>query len=211
MNKIVKNWYYIAAYIAGLFALVIALGDWNFTQKMLLTGMVFIQFHFYEEFGFPGGFAWVGLKIERGKVDDDPKKWPLNNASAFGGNEWFAVVVYLLPLFLPQVRFLTLAVFVFAFLELLGHLLIFNIGIKSWYNPGLLTTAFGLVPVSIFYFSKTLGTGLYTWLDLGIAIVWIASNYWFAFLSPICKALNKKTEYAFSEEEVSRSARYIKK
>ena len=60
-NRIIKNWYLISAYIVGLFALMLALGEWNLTQKMLLGSMIFIQFHFFEEFAFPGGFPWVGV------------------------------------------------------------------------------------------------------------------------------------------------------
>lgn len=207
---IIKNWYLISAYIAGFFGLALALGDWSFTQKILLGSMIFIQLHFFEEFAFPGGFPWVGMKVEMRMVEDDPKKWPLNNLSAFWGNQWFAVAVYLLPLFIPQVRFLTLAVMVFAFAEILMHLVIFNIALKKWYNPGMFTAVFGLVPLSMAYLFKTLGTGLYTWLDLGIAIVWIGFNYWMAFRSPIYQALGKKSNYAFSAEEVNRASRYMK-
>lgn len=209
-NWILKNWYLISVYIASFIALILALGDWNFTQKMLLGSMIFIQLHFFEEFEFPGGFPWVGMKVEMKIVEDDPQKWPLNNASAFWGNQWFAVTVYLLPLFLPQVHFLTLAVMIFAFTELLGHLIIFNIALKTWYNPGTFTAVFGLVPLSVVYLFKTLGTGLYSWLDLVIAIVWIGFNYWVAFRSPIYQTLGKKSEYAFSTEEVNRASKYMK-
>lgn len=209
-NRIIKNWYLISVYIASLFALALVLGDWNYTQKTLLGSMIFIQLHFFEEFGFPGGFPWLGMKVEMKMLEDDPKKWPLNNASAFWGNQWFAVAVYLLPLFLPQVKFLTLAVIIFGLIELIGHLIVFNVAIKSWYNPGSFTSLFGLAPISIVYFSKILSTGLYSWLDLVIAIIWIVFNYFIAFRSPIYNALGKKSQYAFSDDEVNR-ARYMKK
>jgi hypothetical protein len=209
-NWILKNWYLIAVYIASLFVLILVLGSWNFTQKILLAGMIFIQLHFFEEFAFPGGFPWVGMKVEMKMVDDDPKKWSLNNASAFWGNQWFAAAVYLLPLFLPQVHFLTLAAIIFAFAEFLVHFVFFNLSLKTWYNPGLFTAAFGLVPLSIVYLSKTLGIGIYSWFDLVIALVWAGFNYWMAFRSPIYQTLGRKSEYAFSDEEVNRAAKYMK-
>lgn len=141
---------------------------------------------------------------------DDPRKWPLNNASAFWGNQWFAVAVYLLPLFLPQVKFLTLAVMIFGLIELIGHLIVFNVAIKTWYNPGVFTSLLGLAPLSIVYFSKTLGTVLYSWLDLIIAFIWIVFNYWMAFRSPIYNYLGRKSEYAFSNEEVNCASKYMK-
>lgn len=66
----------------------------------------------------------------------------------------------------------------------------------------------GLAPLSIVYFSKTLGTGLYSWFDLVVAIIWIVFNYFMAFRSPIYNALDKKSQYAFSDDEVDR-ARYM--
>ncbi|WP_283205875.1 HXXEE domain-containing protein, partial [Streptococcus agalactiae] len=38
-----------------------------------------------------------------------------------------------------------------AFAELAMHLFFFNLSLKKWYNPGLLTTLVGLVPVSVYY------------------------------------------------------------
>jgi hypothetical protein len=210
-TSIIKNWYKLAVYIASLFAVALAVGEWNFTQMILLGAMIFIQLHFFEEFGFPGGFPWVGMKVEMRMVENDPKKWPLNNASAFWGNQWFAGAVYLSAFLLPQLRFLTLAVIMFAFLELLGHLFIFNIALKDWYNPGLFTALFGLAPLSIMYLTKVDIAATYSWLDAGIAFAWIVFNYWLAFRSPIYKALGRKAEYAFSVEEVDRASRYIKK
>lgn len=209
-NWIIKNWYLLSVYVASSFALILALGNWNFTQKILLCSIIFIQLHFFEEFACPGGFPWIGMKIELKMTENDPKKWPLNNASAFWGNQWFAVLVYLLPLFLPQIKFLTLAAIIFAFAELLMHLVYFNIALKTWHNPGIFTVVFGLVPLSVAYLYSIWGTGLYSWLDLVIAFIWIVINYLIAFQSPIYKYLGKKTEYSFSEEEVNRAAKYMK-
>jgi len=210
MSKYIKNWYYIAVYVAGIFALIVAIGDWNLREKTLLAGLIFIFLHFYEEFGYPGGFPWIGMKIELNIKDNNPKNWPLNQVSSMFGNVWFAVFVYLLPLFLPDVRFLTLAAVIFAFPEVLGHGIIFNIKLKTWYNPGLFSSIFGLLPVSIVYLSSALH--LYTWIDLVLALIWIVLNYWVAFLSPIFKRLGAMSDkYAFTEEEVNRAEKYMKK
>lgn len=211
-DKIIKNWYYISVYIAGFLALTLALGDWPIREKMLLGGAVFIFLHFFEEFGFPGGFPYVGVRVELGLKDLDTRKWPLNQVNAFFGNYCFAVLVYLLPLFLPQVSFLTLATALFAFAEVILHLLVFNIGLKTWYNPGLVTAVFGLLPVSLCYFQQVWGQGLYSWVDVVLAVLWLAFNYWLVFRSPIYKKLGKMSDrWAFTEEEVNRAARYMKK
>lgn len=210
MNKFIKNWYYVSVYIAAAFALILALGNWDLRQKMLLGSTFFIFLHFFEEFAFPGGFPYVGVKVELGIKDMDTSKWPLNQVNALFGNFCFAVLVYILPLFLSNVRFLTLAAAIFAFAEVLMHLVVFNIALKKWYNPGLLTAVFGLLPISLFYFSQVWSQHLYSGKDLILALVWIVFNYWLTFRSPIYKDLGKMSDrYGFTEEEVNRGKRYM--
>lgn len=209
-REFLSSWYWIAVYIAAAFVLILILGDWDVREKMLLGSSFFIFLHFFEEFGFPGGFPYIGMKVELRISDMDPRNWPLNQVNALFGNFCFAILVYLLPLFLPDVRFLTLAAAIFAFAEVLMHLIVFNIALKTWYNPGLLTAVFGLLPISLFYFSKIWGQHLYHWEDAALAILWIAFNYWLAFRSPIYKKLGKMSDrYAFTEMEVKRAERYI--
>ncbi|HGC9185026.1 TPA: HXXEE domain-containing protein [Streptococcus agalactiae] len=43
------------------------------------------------------------------------------------------------------------------------HLFFFNLSLKKWYNPGLLTTLVGLVPVSVYYLAHD--WKLYSGLD----------------------------------------------
>ena len=211
-NKFIENWYSISVYIAGALALILCLGSFGIREKMLLTSSIFIFMHFFEEFGFPGGFPWIGMRIELGIKNSDTSKWPLNQVNAMFGNFCFAVLVYLLPLFLPEVKFLTSAAAVFAFAEVLMHLIFFNIKLKTLYNPGLLTAVFGLLPVSVWYLNQTLGRGIFGWLDWVLAFAWIAFNYWLAFRSPIYKKLgNLSDKYGFATEDIKKSETYMKK
>ena len=205
----IKQWYNISVYVAGFLGLVLALGDWTFESKIILASTIFIFLQFFEEFAWPGGFAPMAMKVELKLDSSDPKEWPLNNLSAWYGNWWFALSVYFLALFLPDIHFLTLAVVLFSFAELLMHGLFFPIALKKIYNPGLLTTLIGLVPLSIAFF---VGTDLsFSWLDYLLALGWIGLNYWLAFQSPIYKTLGKSSDrYAFSEEEVARGEKYLK-
>jgi hypothetical protein len=211
MKKIISHWYELAIYIAAGVAMLIGLGNWSFEQRILLLSLCILHVHFFEEFGFPGGFVWGGLKVEQGQVDPDVAKWPLNTLSAWWGNEWFALSVYTLPLFLPHVHWLVLSAVIFAFAEVLMHVAIFNIGLHSWYNPGLVSALFGLMPISIWYLSRTLPQGQFSWLDSLLAVLWIAVNYWMAFKSPICKALTAKTDYRLSQHEVMKAKVYMQR
>lgn len=211
MKKFIMRWYDYMPYVAGLYAILLGFLDWNFEQRVLLMGLIIIHLHFFEEFGLPGGFAWGGIKVEMGKPDQDVAKWPLNQLSSIFGNLWFAFSVYLLPLFFPGYHWLVLAAVIFAFAELLIHLVVFNIGLKSWYNAGLFTAVLGLTPVSLVYLVQVLPRGQYNWLDLLVAIAWIAFNYWVSFRSPIWKVFNGHEEYRFTKNDVQKSASYMKK
>lgn len=211
MEYVVRHWYEFAVYIAGIFAVVLGLGYWNFQQKVLLLGLILIHLHFFEEFGLPGGFAWGGLKVEQGNVNNDISQWPLNQLCSWWGNEWFALAVYLLPLFTSHWHWTVLAAVIFAYVETLMHAVVFNIGLKSWYNPGTFTAVCGLAVVSTWYLIKIIPTGLFKWWDLIIAIIWIGFNYWMAFKSPICKKLNANKKYTFSKKDVMKATPYMKK
>lgn len=209
MKRIINHWYDLAVYISAGITILLAIGSWSFEQKVLLLSLSLLHIHFFEEFGFPGGFLWGGLKVENGQVDPNVGKWQLNMLSAWWGNEWFAFAVYTLPLFLPQWHWLVLAAVIFAFAEVLMHAVVFNYGLRSWYNPGLISAILGLMPVSIWYLARTLPTHHFNWLDLLLAVIWIASNYWMAFKSPICKFLTAKSDYRLNKREILKAKSYM--
>jgi hypothetical protein len=81
--------------------------------------------------------------------------------------------------FFPQVKFLTLAAALFAYVEVFAHLILFNISMKSFYKAGLLTALFGLMPISLHYFF-TVGFP-FSGLDVVLAIIWIVPHYYIGF------------------------------
>lgn len=209
-HSFLYNWYYISVWVAGLLAVILTVGGWNNREKLLLGSAAVLFLHFFEEFGFPGGFAPVGMKVELHITDKDARLWPLNQLNSMIGNWLFAVLVYLLPIFLPDVKFMTLAAAVFGFAEVLMHAVIFNAALKKWYNPGLVTAVFGLLPISIWYLSTIWGQRLYSMGDIALAIIWIAFNYWLVFRSPLYKRLGAMSDrYAFTPEEVARGDRFV--
>lgn len=204
MEKIIRNWYNISVYIGLVFVLILGLGDWSQLNTTILILIILLNFHFFEEFGFPGGFPWGGLKVEKRFVNSNVSKWPINQLNCMWGNNWFVVVVYIPTLFLNNVSWLVLAVLIFSYIEFFMHLLGFNIGLKSWYNPGLLTAIFMAI-VSTWYFSSIDITAAFSLLDLLIAFVWIGFNFWMAFLGPVPTKLNENKKYTFSKEDLLKS------
>ena len=200
MKKFVNNWYNISVYLAGVTALLALLLPVGMVQKLLLASVSFLFLHFFEEFGWPGGFPYMGVKILLGSDERDPGKWNCNNLSSMFGNWFFLLMVYLLPVFLPGVRFLTVGAFIFNFAELLMHLLLFNVRLKTWYNAGLITAVFGLAPISFYYFFVLFRPADFFWYDYALAAGYFVVFFFFCFRSPLYWSLGKKAGYEFTEQ-----------
>ena len=116
MKKFVNNWQNISV----LFALIAAIAAFvvdDLVTKLLLASIAVLFLHFFEEFGFPGGFPWMGVKVLLGSREKDSTKWNCNNLNSMFGNRGFLVLVYFLPLVLPDVHFLLLEAMIFSLLE----------------------------------------------------------------------------------------------
>lgn len=198
MKKFINNWHIISVCLAVVTALLTVLGSWDFTQKIILALMVCLFLHFYEEFGFPGGFPYMGVKVLLGKNEPDPQKWGANNLNSIFGNWSFLVLAYVLPLALPNARILTLTAILGAFLECFMHLLLFNVRLKTLYNPGFVTAVFGMTPIAIYYFVHMAGQINYLWYEYALAFIWFVIVFVFCFRSPLYWKLGKKDGYPFT-------------
>ena len=114
------------------------------------------------------------------------------------GNRGFLVLVYVLPLVLPDVRFLLLAAMIFSLPELVMHLILFNVKQRTLYNPGLVTGAFMLAPISIYCFANVFDASFYVWSDYFFAVAWCVVVFWFAFRSPLYWHLGSLKGYKLS-------------
>lgn len=200
MKKIVNNWYIISVYLAGFTALAAAFLTNDPMQKVLLASATMLLLHFYEEFGVPGGFPLMGVRIMLGKDEPDKTKWDCNNLNCMFGNWLALVMIYLLPLILPGVKFLFLSALFLSCAELVMHLILFNVKQKSLYNPGLITGVLGLAPVAIHYIIKYLDTSVYVWHDYVLAFIYFAVVFWFCYRSPLYWNLGRKEGYTLTDQ-----------
>ncbi len=198
MKSFVNHWAPVSLALGVIVALVAALGPWGLTQRVLLGLIACLFLHFFEEFWWPGGFPYVGVKVMLGKDEPDPAKWNTNNLASLFGNWSIRLLIYVAALLLPQVRFLTLSAVLFSFLELFQHLIVFNVRLKRFYNPGLVTAVFGMVPIAIFYLLNSPDMALYAWYDYVIALVWAVVVFLFCFRSPLYWNLGKKDGFPFT-------------
>ena len=197
MKKFVNNWQNISVIFALISAIAAFVVD-DIITKLLLASIAVLFLHFFEEFGFPGGFPWMGVKVLLGSREKDSTKWNCNNLNSMFGNWGFLLLVYVLPLVLPDVHFLLLAAMIFSLPELVMHLILFNVKQRTLYNPGLITGAFMLAPIAIYYFANVFDKSFYVWSDYIFAIAWCVVVFWFAFRSPLYWWLGSLKGYKLS-------------
>lgn len=171
----------------------------DITSRLLWASISILFLHFYEEFGAPGGFPYMGMKVLMGSSETDKTKWSCNNLSSMFGNWGFLFLLYVVPLLLPDVRFLTLSAMLFLFAEVIMHLLLFPVRMKEFYNPGQITGVLGLGIIGIYYFTIVFEPQMYLWYDYVLAIAWFVGVFWFSFRSPLYWGLGTKPGYGLTD------------
>ena len=198
IRKIINNWYNVSVLLALMSALVAIFVADDIVQRVLWASIAILFLHFFEEFGFPGGFPLMGVRILLGSHEMNSEKWDCNNLNSMFGNWSFLLLIYVLPLILSDVRFLTLAAMIFSILELIMHLVLFNVKQKTIYNPGAVTAIFGLAPIAIYYFAEVFDRNFFVWSDYVAAVAWSAVVFWFSFRSPLYWHLGRMRGYKLS-------------
>ncbi len=140
----------------------------------------------------------MGMKVLMGSSEMDSSKWNCNNLSSMFGNWGFLLMVYVLPLCLPGVRFLTLAAMMFLFAEVLMHWLAFPVRLKAFYNAGMATAVGCGVIACCYFFGGVFESASLHWYDYVLAIVWFIVNFVFFFRSKLYWNLGKKPGYALT-------------
>ena len=199
MKKFVNNWQNISVLFALIATIAAFIVD-DLVTKLLLASIAVLFLHFFEEFGFPGGFPWMGVKVLLGSREKDSTKWNCNNLNSMFGNWGFLVLVYVLPLVLPDMHFLLLAAMIFSLMELVMHLILFNVKQRTLYNPGLVTGVFMLAPLSIYYFANIYDAGFFVWSDYILAPLWCVVVFLFSFRSPLYWWLGSLKGYKLSAQ-----------
>ncbi|MBQ3727680.1 MAG: HXXEE domain-containing protein [Selenomonadaceae bacterium] len=200
MKRLINSWHNVSLVLAVVTALIAIFFAEDLVQKLLPASIVILFLHFFEEFGFPGGFPWMGMKVLMGSKEMNSTKWNCNNLNSMFGNWSFLLLVYAAALVLPDVHFLLLAAMIFSLLELVMHLILFNVKQRTIYNPGLVTGVFGLAPISIYYFVNVFDKNFYVWSDYILAPLWCVVVFWFSFRSPLYWGLGKLKGYKLTAQ-----------
>lgn len=198
MKALVNNWHNVSLGLAAVCAAALLLVPLEAAQKCVLAAICVLFLHFFEEFGFPGGFPLVGMKVMMGSSEMDKTKWRCNNLSSMFGNWGFLLLVYVAALALPGVKFLTLSAMIFLFAEVFMHFVAFPVRLRWAYNPGMVSTV-GLGAIGMYYFAAVFDASLYAWHEYVVAVVWFVAVFAFCFRSKLYWNLGDKPGFVLSD------------
>ena len=165
-----RHWHDIGlatALVAGAYLLL----DWenlDVLRRLLILNFIVVLLHQFEEYSWPGGFPAVANLVFLPLAGMSRYFKPLNQLSSAVANVTFAYAFYLLPIFFPRTIWLGLAtIIVGAVLQVIGHGIVVNYQLRSFYSPGVATAVFGWLPIGIvyvYYIQKTHLVSGWDWL-----------------------------------------------
>lgn len=156
MNSIRKHWFDLGVWIALM--TIIHLYR-NYEELNTIELVMYIQFivlliHQFEEYRYPGFFP--GMLNKHIFKSEFPDRYPLNTQSALLINVIGGWGLYFMAAMLNTERLLLcLITVVISLLNALAHLIFLNIKIKRIYNPGVLSSTLGFIPICCYFFYWT--------------------------------------------------------
>lgn len=110
-----------------------------------------------------------------------------------GGGPWNVIAG------IPGVRFLMIAAVILSLGEIIMHLFLFNVRLKTIYNPGLITGLFGIGTIVIIYLVISFNPSLYMWYDYLIGLIYFAFVFWLCFRSPMYWSIGRIKGYPLTD------------
>ncbi|MGN0406532.1 MAG: HXXEE domain-containing protein [Bariatricus sp.] len=205
MNFLRNNWYRAGLiFFAALSFFMIFWGCelLSDVQKILMASLMALPLHQYEEYVMPGGGPVV---INRAFYGEQTKyrRYPGNWNSIMIVN-LSAYIFYIVALLFPQVIWLGIATMLFNLFQVLGHVFEMNIKLKTWYNPGMATSIFLFLPISLFYFIRMCGRNLVSGSDWILGAAALAGILAVTVILPVQCLKNENSPYEIPEEQVER-------
>lgn len=195
----------LSALVAGIY-LAAAWNDLEVLQRILILSFIVVLLHQFEEYSWPGGFPAVAnlVMLSIGGMSRYFK--PLNQLSSAVANVTFAYVFYLLPVFFPHVIWLGLSTMIVgAVLQVIGHAILVNYQIRSFYSPGVATAVFGWLPLGVIYVYYIYEKGLVNGWDWLAAIGYMVIAMFITFY--VIEQLifgGENPPYPFEQDEMER-------
>lgn len=195
MRFVRNNWFKIALVAFALGALGIAAfaPQLDSVQRILLVSLMALPLHQYEEYALPGGGPVVINRYFYGEKE---------NYLRFPGN-WNSIMVvnlsayvfYVAALVLPGLVWLGIATMFFNLYQVLGHCIQMNAKMGTWYNPGMATSVFLFLPISVWYLVTVISGGMVGGMDWLFAVLCFAAIAACSVVLPVQGMKNPDSPY----------------
>ena len=200
-----RNWYYIGGILFVILSFIMGF-YWQLVshiQLILIFNFMALLIHQFEEYGLPGGFPALFNVIINGETEA-PDRFPQNSNLAMIVNVPLAYSFYIAAVLFPGAIWLGLATIFFGLSQILGHGIMMNRSLKSFYNPGLAACIFLHGPIGIYYIWFVATNGLAgTWDYIGGIIAMIVAGAVIVAI-PVRMFSSREAKYPFSKEEMER-------
>lgn len=205
MKSYRRNWYYIGgilfvvlSFCMGFFGHLV-----SHIQLILIYSFMALLVHQFEEYGLPGGFPALFNVIINGETEA-PDRFPQNSNLAMVVNVVLAYPFYIAAILFPGALWLGLATMFFGLSQILGHGIMMNRSLKSFYNPGLAACIFLHGPIGIYYIWYVAANDLAgTWDYIGGMMAMMLAAVVIVAL-PVRIFSSREAKYPFSKEEMER-------
>jgi len=205
MNFYRHNWYYIGGSLFVILSFVMGFFGHRIRpiQVTLIYSFMALLVHQFEEYGLPGGFPALFNVIINGETKA-PDRFPQNSNLAMLVNVALAYPFYISAILFPDVIWLGLATMFFGLTQILGHGILFNRNLKSFYNPGLAACIFLHGPIGIYYIWYVATHGLAgPWDYVGGLMGMIVAAVLIVVL-PVRIFSSREAKHPFSKAEMER-------
>lgn len=208
MKFLLRHFYNVSLFIGIIIIIgtILFWKDLSVLQRLAMLNLVVINFHFFEEFGYPGGFPKFANTIFAYKDSPRPERFPLNQMSAFLINWGTAVVLYIPPIIFTKAVWFSLASIIFGGVaQLVIHGIVNNKMLNSYYNAGLATVLLGHLPIAIIYIYYVQAHSMVSVWDYVVGILIMLVWYIVFVRLVIMKGLqNMNSPYPFAVKEMKK-------
>lgn len=199
-----KAWLYVMTGIAGAMVgmLIAGWNRWDIPMKLMMFLSIALAIHVMEEWRFPGGFYYMYNKL-MGSEGEDLDRYPMDQVTDMLTN-FVGELIFIAFLAHGITPRLTVLVLGFCVIEILGHMVLCTTMNMKWYhtlyNPGLITTLFGFLPLGIYTFVYLIKTQI-SLQDVGIGILYtVLVVFVCIILVYIIFKNNKESEYGYYKD-----------
>lgn len=196
MNFLRRHWFDIGLALAGAVAFALFLTPVSRLSLVLWLSLIALFVHQFEEYRYPGYFpGMVNLVLF---ASTQPDRYPLNTNTALIVNVVIGWLFYILAaVFGEHAVWFGIGTMLVSVGNIVAHTVLFNLKGPTFSNPGMLTAALLLLPLSIAFGVLIVQTNAATVLDwiLGIGLG-ITLNY-IGILKLIDWLKDEQTSYNF--------------